>query len=129
MAAARAISSAVAVIRIAIGAVLLIAPARFGRPWFGEAAKSPGGGAAVRCLGARDLALGLLTVVSLRDRFGTPSTAATLVAAGAVCDAVDGVALHLGRDQDPPLRPMTSAGAWITAVVGFGLAWRLRADS
>ena len=92
MASPRALSTLLAAGRVGAGAALTVAPATVGRPWLGAAAESPGGSVAVRALGIRDLALGALTVASLSGRLGSPATAATLVAASAVCDLVDGAA-------------------------------------
>ena len=122
----RALATVVAVARVGIGAALLVAPARLGRPWLGAAAETGGGGVAVRGLGARDLVVGALTTTALGGR-GGPSGAPALVAASACCDLADGVALHLARNDVPGLGRATGAGAFASALLGFALARRLRA--
>lgn len=123
----RALATVVAAGRVGIGAAMLAAPARFGRPWLGSAAETGGGGVAVRALGARDLTVGALGVAALSGRLGTSGTAATLVAAGGFCDLADGVALVTARKDVPPAGLATGAFALGAAVLGVGLARRLRA--
>ncbi len=123
----RALSTVVATGRAGIGAAMLVAPARFGRPWLGAPAETGGGAVAVRALGARDLALGALTAASLAGRLGSPATAATLVAAAGSCDLVDGVALLAARREIPAAGVATGVVAVGSAVLGFALARQLHA--
>ncbi len=125
----RALSTVLAVGRVGAGAGLLAAPAQTGRPWLGSAAETGGGGVAIRAFGARDLALGALTCAALAGRLGSPSTAATLVAASAACDLADGAAIHLGRDAVPPLGRAVGAFAFGSALLGFAVARQLRAQA
>ena len=127
MASPRAVSTVVAAGRIGAGTALLVAPARFGRPWLGAPAETPGGGVAVRALGARDLALGALTAAALSGHLGSSSTAATLVAASAFCDLADGAAIHLARRDVPAVGRGVGAFAFAAAAYGFVLARQLRA--
>ncbi len=122
----RGLAGAVAAGRVGIGAAMLVAPARFGRPWLGSAAETGGGGVAVRALGARDLTVGALGVAALAGRLGTPATAATIVAAGAGCDLADGVALVIARRDVPAAGLATGVFALGAAVLGGVLAQRLR---
>jgi hypothetical protein len=81
--------------RMALGALMVIAPARATRMFFG---RSEAGGVEpqlTRMVGARDLALGLGTVIAL-DK-GTPVRG--WLEASAFADAGDGVATLLGRRQ------------------------------
>jgi len=127
MASPRTLSTLVAAGRVGIGAAMLVAPARFGRPWLGAPAETGGGAVAVRALGARDLALGALSTASLSGRLGSPATAATLVAAGGACDLVDGVALLAARKELPAVGVATGAFALGSALLGFALARQLHA--
>ena len=127
MVSPRAQATLVAAGRVGIGAAMLAAPARFGRPWLGAPAETGGGGVAVRALGARDLALGALTAASLSGRLGSPSTATTLVAASGGCDLVDGVALLAARREIPAAGVATGVFALGSALGGFALARQLRA--
>ncbi|MEO8323093.1 MAG: hypothetical protein ABI571_03025 [Actinomycetota bacterium] len=51
--------------RIAIGVALLVAPGRIMRAWTGDESASPGMKHAARSMGARDVALGVGTLVAL----------------------------------------------------------------
>lgn len=123
MPSARTLSTAVAVGRVGIGAAMLAAPARFGRPWLGAAAETGGGGVAVRALGARDLALGALTAAALGGRLSSP---AVLVAASGFCDLADGAALLAARREVPPAGVATGVFAFGSAALGFALARSLQ---
>jgi hypothetical protein len=114
--------------RVGIGAALLADPARFGRPWLGAPAETAGGGVAVRALGARDLALGAVTLAALTGRLHG-STAPALVAASGFCDLADGVALHRARKDVPAVGNATGAFAFGSALLGFALARKLHAGS
>jgi hypothetical protein len=102
--------------RAALGAGLVLAPARLGRPWIGEAAGTPGGKAALRGLGVRDLALGLLLLGALGDRAAAPRIAR----ACAISDGVDAAATVLARDAIP------ATGWGVAAVAGGGAVAGLR---
>lgn len=129
MASPLALSTLMAAGRIGAGVALSAAPAATGCPWLGAAAETAGGGVAVRALGARDLALGVLTMASLAGRLGSSSTAATLVAACGCCDVADGVALLAARRELPALGAATGVFAFGSGLFGFALARRLRSPS
>ena len=57
MSRGRAAAVAVAGLRIAYGAALVLAPAATGSPWIGRDARRPASGVALRALGAREVAL------------------------------------------------------------------------
>jgi hypothetical protein len=58
MSRARQAATAVAALRVAYGAALLITPPSTTKRWLGEAGQRPGGGqVAIRALGAREVAL------------------------------------------------------------------------
>ncbi len=122
----RALSALLAAGRVGAGAGLLVAPAAFGRRWLGTPAETPGGGVAVRALGARDLTLGVLTAASLSGRLA-PSTAPALVAASGFCDLADGAALLAARRDVPALGVGIGVFAFGSALCGFALARQLRA--
>jgi hypothetical protein len=119
---ARATALELAAARVAIGVGTLFAtrPA-LGALGFGETDAS--GYAMARMLGARDLALGALTVAS-RDNRAALRTAAL---AGAALDAGDAVAFALAT-RDPETRRAGIGGllaAGIAAGAGFWAASRL----
>lgn len=122
----RASSTLVGAGRIGAGSALLAAPAAVGRPWLGAAAETSGGRVAVRALGARDLALGVVTVAALSGRL-EGSTAPALVAASAFCDLADGVALLAARKDVPALGVGVGVFAFGSALFGFALARQLHA--
>jgi hypothetical protein len=110
------------VMRVVIGAVLIVAPGAAGRRWIGDAATDPRVKVAVRGLGARDLALGLGALRAL-DR-GEPARGwVQLAAIGDATDAVSGVlgARRLGLVRS--LATVTSATA--AAALGFTAADRV----
>ena len=125
----RALSTMLAAGRVGAGSALVLAPAAVGRRWMGAAAETPGGTVAVRALGIRDLALGALTVASLSGRLGSPATAATLVAAGAACDLVDGAASLGARRALPPAGTAVGVFALAAAAAGAALVQQLRATA
>ena len=105
-----------AVTRIVIGAVLLVAPGAAGRRWIGEPAKDGRVKVAVRGLGARDLALGLGALRAL-DRGEPAQSWVQLAAVGDVTDAVSSVLAvrHLGLART--IGTVATAGA--AAALGF----------
>jgi hypothetical protein len=110
------------VLRVAIGAVLIVAPGPAGRRWIGDAATDPRVKVAVRGLGARDLALGLGALRAL-DR-GEPAEGwVRLAAIGDTTDAVSGV---LAIRRLGPLRALaTVATAGAAAALGYAAAERV----
>jgi hypothetical protein len=83
--------------RIAIGAAMLAKPPLATSGWVGRVANRPGGHVLARALGARDAALGALTLAALRS--GQPVR--PLVLAALVCDGTDLIATHAARDSLP----------------------------
>jgi hypothetical protein len=119
--AASAQGRAYALGRAALGAGLVLAPERLGRPWLGAAAATPGGQAALRGLGVRDLALGLLLLRALGDRDAAPGIAR----ACALSDGVDAAATVLAREAIPATGWGVVALAAGGAVAGLRLAGAL----
>lgn len=101
----------VATARIAIGVGALAAP-RLARAAFPEAAGSPDGRALVRMVGARDLALGVATLLCLRA--GT--AVGTVALATVLSDGSDAVAA-LGTSAPPLTRAATVASGLLGAAV------------
>jgi hypothetical protein len=79
---------AVAAGRVAIGVVALAAPPVVGRPWVGEAARTPEGKVLARALGGRDLALGLGALATLNSQDGSARPWLGLAAAADACDTL-----------------------------------------
>jgi hypothetical protein len=98
------------VMRVVIGALLIVAPGAAGRRWIGEPARDPRVKVAIRGLGARDLALGLGTLRAL-DR-GEPARGwVQLAAVGDATDAVSGVLGVRRLGVARTLATVASAGA------------------
>jgi len=72
--------------RLFFGVAFIAQPNLMERAWIGKQARVPGARVLARAVGARDLALGLGGLQALRRDDGS---AATWLAAGSVCDAVD----------------------------------------
>lgn len=108
-----------AVTRIVIGAVLVVAPGAAGRRWIGDPATDGRVKVAVRGLGARDVALGLGALRAL-DRGEPARSWVQLAAVGDVTDAVSSVlaARHLGLART--IGTVATAGA--AAALGFTAA-------
>ncbi|HEX8581948.1 MAG TPA: hypothetical protein VF640_06460 [Acidimicrobiales bacterium] len=88
----RQLASAAGLTRIAIGAVLVLAPARANRMWLGSDADRPATRTLIRMVGTRDAILGLGL---WRAANGGRSTKAWLAYA-ALADAADGLATLAG---------------------------------
>jgi hypothetical protein len=82
--------------RILIGAAFVTSPGRAGEGWVGDAATADGGVIA-RAFGARDVALGVATILAARDGRGL----APLLAAGVMVDAVDCLATLAAGEKIP----------------------------
>jgi hypothetical protein len=98
--------------RIALGAAMIVKPPLVTSGWVGGVAGLPGGTVLGRALGARDAALGALTLVALRS--GQPLK--PLVVAGLVCDGTDLLATHAVRHNLP-----SAAAPLIYALAGGAL--------
>lgn len=82
---ARAVALSVARLRVALGVVALVAPDAALRPWIGATGRGPSRRVLARSLGARDIALGLGTLVAARR----DAPVRGWVEAGALADAGD----------------------------------------
>jgi hypothetical protein len=118
----RQIVRILSVVRIVIGAALVVAPGAAGRRWIGDAATDPRVKVAVRGLGARDLALGLGALRALER--GEPARGwVQLAAIGDTTDAVSGV---LGARRLGLLRSVaTVVTAGAAAALGYSAAERV----
>ncbi len=104
--------------RVVLGLVASILPGFVARAAPGES--SPGTRALARMTGARDLALGVGAVTTLKEQ----TQDAEWVGMGAVCDLADGFALLVTR-RLPRRARITGLGALATGAVGLYLAHRL----
>ncbi|MBW3664559.1 MAG: hypothetical protein KY469_15770 [Actinobacteria bacterium] len=91
----RGITALIALGRAAIGATLLAAPQQSGKGWLGDVADDPRAQAALRGLGARDLAIGIGTLLSL-TRGRRPDR---WIEAGIIADGADAFAAVMARDR------------------------------
>jgi hypothetical protein len=107
--------------RVVLGAGLLVAPARLGRPWIGAVADTPGAQVALRGLGVRDLVLGGIAL-HLAPHGAQGGRAAH---ACVVSDAVDLGATLAARRALPPSSAGVLALAGGAAVAGALLGRRL----
>lgn len=105
----RQIARTLAVLRVALGGALVVAPGVLGRAWLGPVARRREVKLLVRGFGARDLALGLGTFRAL-DR-GEP--AETWVALSAAADATDALGAVAGS---------RALGWWRAAATGLSAA-------
>src|SRR5919106_2583500 len=98
--------------RVAFGALMVLAPRRAARLWTGESEESAISAMAVRGLGARDLAIGMGTLVALED----DGDVAGWLRAGMVSDAGDalGVLSNFGKLRG--LRPWALLATSCTAI-------------
>lgn len=121
----RVLARGLAAGRIAIGAALVALPDASVRRWLGAAAEGdPGRQIAIRGLGARDVVLGVGTLVALRE--GSDLRRATRwLEAGVVADLADAASTAVAEDLDVPKAP-TVAVALGAAALGLGLRARLR---
>jgi hypothetical protein len=82
-------ATAAAVARVAVGITALAWPSVPARPWVGASGDELTAEVLGRALGARDLALGLGTLVAVGKAPGSRWVAGALYAAGALSDALD----------------------------------------
>jgi hypothetical protein len=119
---ARTAAVALARGRSAFGIVALAAPKLASRAMLGQAGSAAGTSAFARMLGARDLALGVGTVIAL-DR-GAPVRG--WLEAGALVDGVDLVTALLAREEMPRAALVsTVALAGVAACTGIAVSRRL----
>ena len=103
-----------ALMRLAIGATLLVVPRRFVQVWTGEASERAVGVPA-RALGVRELALGFGTLSALGQR----ASLRAWVRAGVLCDASDALIAIVACRRAPPLRrALWTAAAALAAAAG-----------
>jgi len=115
----RQVARILAVARVAIGAVLLVAPGAAGRRWIGDVATDAGTKVAIRGLGARDLAFGVGTLRALDQ--GEP--VAGWVRLAAVGDLSDAVASLLAARRLGFVRTVGSvATAGAAAAAGLAIS-------
>ena len=89
-----------ALARVALGAVLLVAPSLVGGPWLGRrVANSAGGRVLLRAAGVRDLALGL----GLKTALDRDAPTRGWIEGGIAADGVDAAATLLAGDELPTL--------------------------
>jgi hypothetical protein len=101
--------------RIALGAAMIARPPLVTSGWVGSAGDSPAGKVLTRALGARDAALGAVTLAAMRS--GQPLR--PLVIAGLVCDGTDLLATHANRHDLPRMAaPLIYALAGGALLVG-----------
>jgi hypothetical protein len=108
--------------RVVAGGLLFIAPRRAARAWTGENEDSAISVMAVRGLGARDMAIGMGTLVAI-ERGGDVGG---WLRAGAASDATDALSVlaHFGRLPDIR-RWLLGATACGAAYIGWSVAARL----
>jgi hypothetical protein len=109
-------------VRMVVGAVLFLAPARSMKAWTGTMPMSVGARLAARGLGARDFAIGLGTLVAIENE----GQVRGWLEAGVVADAADTVSMISSLNALPKPRGLfwlaTSGGA---ALFGAQLATRV----
>jgi len=119
---ARLVAALLAAGRTALGAAVLLAPEAVTSRWLGAHAKHPAVRYLARSLGARDLALGALSLSTLGDARLGPQ----VIAACAVADSADALATIAARSELPRVGAVgTVAIAGGAAVAGFYLAARI----
>ncbi len=99
--------------RVIVGVALCAAP-DLAAPWAGDDARAPGAHMIIRAMGARDAALGLGTLTSVRDRAALRRWLLT----SSACDAVDFAATLAG----PRSRGRTAVLAAAAVAMLTGLA-------
>jgi hypothetical protein len=95
--------------RVAYGAGMVLAPTHAARMWVGRRARDPRAQVLARALGARDLVLGLGSLLALRG--GDRMAARPWFAAQVATDSVDLLATLGARALPAPARAFTVAAA------------------
>lgn len=122
---ARLLARGLAGSRIVVGVALVAAPGAATRRWLGSSSEhDPGREIAVRGLGARDVVLGVGTLVALRSG-SEVRQAARWLEAGVVADLADAAATAVAEDVDAPKAPALGI-ALGAAALGLALRTRLR---
>lgn len=96
--------------RVGLGASALLAPTLPARPWVGDDAELPAVRVLARSLGARDIAVGLGTILAMRH----DAPARGWVEAGGLCDGGDLLATLLA------FRRLPRRGRWGVAAAAAG---------
>jgi len=91
---------ALAIGRIVLGVLLVLAPRRAAAGWVGHDALSPGASVIARALGVRDAIFGGMVLHTVDH----PQVGRRWLGACAVADAVDAAAAFAVRDDLPPVR-------------------------
>jgi hypothetical protein len=107
-------------LRVGLGVLALVAPSAPARPWVGRDATRPSVKTLARALGARDLALGLGTV--LARRHGAPLRG--WLEGSALADAGDAVATLIGWRTRPSLGRLAVLAAASGGAISCGLLAR-----
>ena len=110
-----------ALIRVAVGVGLLLAPTLAGRPWLGDSARVPAVRLALRMVGGRDIVLGVGLLAALESG----DDPRPWVRLSAAVDTADAAATVLGARRLPRrvwAVALTASGA---AAAGFASADRL----
>jgi hypothetical protein len=89
----RTVARSIALLRVVLGAAMLGLPERAAGGWVGPDAGSPGGRVLAEGLGARDLAVGIGTLLALKQDAGLRAWSIT----SAICDAADVLATLRAR--------------------------------
>lgn len=119
----RVLARGLAAGRVAVGIALVADPAGSTRRWLGSRSEDdPGREVAVRALGARDVLLGVGTLVALRSG-NDVREAARWLEAGVVADLADAAATVVADDLDAP--PGFALGVALGSAA-FGTALRTR---
>jgi hypothetical protein len=120
---ARSLARLVALGRVGIGCVAVVAPALVARPWIGESADTDPARLLARAMGGRDLALG---IGALRALGRGDAEARPWVALGGSADAVDTLATlvaftHLPRRSRWGILATTVGAALVSTRVAIAL--------
>lgn len=119
-----AMAKGIAIARIAVGVLFLLAPGAFRRAFVGGAV-APATTMAIRMAAARDLALGLGGVLAARR---SPASLRGWAEAGALADTFDLVLMGAGTGLKPLARLVGAGSATGAVVAGQHAARRLTAD-
>lgn len=112
-----------AITRMAVGAGLIAAPRPLMRVWAGEEAAHSNAVITLQSLGAREVLIGLGTLLTLRDGL----TARRWVLVGAGADAADALVTLARLPRLPRVGALLVVGAAVGSVVGHGwLATRMK---
>ena len=103
-------STAVGIIRLGVGASLVVAPGWAGRIWVGPGADGPGSKVFARAVGARDVALGIKILKALQDG----EAAGPWIRSGFVADMADAAATAIAFKHLTPWRRLAMPAIALT---------------